>query len=110
MKTDNLNIGLLKNYLKSNNLEFILQIHDRKANPIFYNDMSYLLNKFDSYVDIHFINNRLLENFSRTPLKCFAYNLKVLTYDLKIINNFPQKHDGYGITAKLMSIIIKSNS
>lgn len=109
MKTDNLNIGLLKNYLKSNNLEFILEIHDRKANPIFYNDMSYLLNKFDTYVGIRFINNHLLENLSRTALECFACNLKVLTYDLKIINNFLQIHDGYGITAKLMSII-KSNS
>src|SRR5574339_1130349 len=104
MKTDNLNIGLLKNYLKSNNLEFILQIHDRKANPIFYNDMSYLLNKFDTYVGIRFINNRLLENLSRTALECFASNLKVLTYDLKIINNFPQTHDVYGITAKVMFI------
>ena len=34
MKTDNLDIGLLKNYLKSNNHEFNLQIHHRTANPI----------------------------------------------------------------------------
>lgn len=109
MKTDNLDIGLLKNYLKSNNLEFNLQIHHRTANPIFYNDIPYFLNKFDTYVDIRFINNRLLENLSKTILECLACNLKVLTHDLKIINNFPQTHDGYGITAKLMSII-KSNS
>ena len=109
MKTDNLDIGLLKNYLISNNLEFILQIHDRTANPIFYNDMPYFLNKFDTYADIRFINNHLRENLSKTALECLACNLKVLTYDLKIINNFPQTHDGYGITAKLMSLI-KSNS
>jgi hypothetical protein len=28
------------------------------------------------------------------------WNLKVLTYDLKIINNFPQTHDGYGYNSK----------
>lgn len=109
MKTDNLDIGLLKNYLRSNNLEFNLQIHHRTANPIFYNDIPYFLNKFDIYVDIRFINNRSLENLSKTALECLACNLKVLTHDLKIINNLPQTHDGYGITAKLMSII-KSNS
>jgi hypothetical protein len=76
MKTDNLDIGLLKNYLKSNNLEFNLQIHDRTANPIFYNDIPYFLTKFDTYVDIRFINNRLIESLSKTALECLAVTSK----------------------------------
>jgi hypothetical protein len=105
IKTNNINLNLLKNYLQINGFDFNLRIYDRSANPIFYSEMPNFLNKFDVYVDIRFIDNTLLENLSKTALEALACNLKVLRHDLKIVDNFPQEHDAYSVTKKLMSII-----
>jgi glycosyltransferase involved in cell wall biosynthesis len=104
-KTNQIDINALNNYLQKNNIKINLTIHDRTINPISYTNMPSFLSNYSVYVDIKIINNKFLESLSKTALEALACNLKVLSYDLKYLNDFPTKHKAENVVEKMMTLI-----
>ena len=94
----------------SRNFNFSVQVHDRMSKPIDYSKMPEFLNQYEMYVDIRFIKELLLEDFSTTALQSLACELKVITPQLKILENFPQQHNPEQIVEKLLKLYKQKTS
>ena len=62
------NVELAMNYCKHKKINLNIDIYDRTKNPIYYKDIPNFLKKYDVYVDLRFVNRKLLKNLSKTAL------------------------------------------
>jgi glycosyltransferase involved in cell wall biosynthesis len=97
-------VELATEYYRQKGLDLNLQIFDRTKNPISYNDFPNFLKNYDIYVDLRFVNNKLLQNLSTTALQALACGLRVLNYNLDYIDKLPVEHCPMNVTTKLSYI------
>lgn len=81
-----------------------LNIYDRTQNPIMYSDMPDFIRNHEVYVDIRYINNRVVKNLSKTALESLACGLKVIDHNLKYIHGLPAKHNPMNVVDNLNKI------
>ena len=90
-------------YCRRKGLDLNIQIYDRTKNPISYKDFPNFLKNYDIYVDLRFVNNKLLRNLSTTALQALACGLRVLNYNLEFIDKLPVDYP-MNVTNRLSSI------
>ncbi len=98
------NVNLAINYCKNKNINLDIDIHDRTKDPISYRDIPNFLEKYDVYIDLRFVNNKLLRNLSKTALEALACGLRVLNYDLEYLDDLPLEHYPTNVITMLSSI------
>ena len=98
------NIELAMNYFEHMKIDLNIDIYDRTKNPIYYKDVPNFLKKYDVYVDLRFVNRKLLKNLSKTALEALACGLRVLNYKLEYMNNLPSEHCPTNVVTILSSI------
>ena len=106
IKTEAIDIQRALHYIKDRNITYNIYVHDRTYNPIPYKDMPELLKKYNTYVDIKFVNGRLLESASKTALESLASGLEVLNYQLKYTKKLPYKHEAPTVVKNLFNIYL----
>lgn len=106
IKTEAIDIQKALNYIKERNLSHNIFIFDRTHNPTQYKDMPDLLKKYNTYIDIRFVNGKLLENSSKTALESLACGLEVLNYQLKYTKKLPDKHEALNVVKNLFNIYL----
>ena len=120
-RTDNLNKGIFVNsevtnvelamdYCKHKKINLDIEIYDRTKNPIDYKDIPNFLKKYDVYVDLRFVNRKLLKNLSKTALEALACGLRVLNYNLEHVDNLPAEHCPTNVVTTLSSIYSSKRS
>ena len=65
-----------------------------------------LLKKYNTYIDIKFVNGKLLESSSKTALESLACGLEVLNYQLKYTKKLPDKHEALNVVKNLFNIYL----
>lgn len=98
------NVNLAINYCKQKNINFNIDIHDRTKNPICYKDIPNFLKKYNVYIDLRFVNEKLLKNLSKTALEALACGLRVINYNLEYVDNLPSEHYPINVITMLSSI------
>ena len=91
------------NYCKHHGINE-MKVVDRIRNPIRYSEMPAFLSKFDTYVDVRYVNNRLLENLSKTALESLACGLEVIDYRMKKLSKLPAQNDPKIVANKVLEI------
>ena len=104
-KTNQIDLNALTEYLHKNNLKFDVTIHDRTISPISYGHMPEFFSNYSVYVDIRIVKNQIIESLSKTALEALACNLRVLSFDLRYLNEFPSKHSAPNVVAKIIDKI-----
>ncbi len=97
------NVSWIKKYCKEHGIDN-LQIIDRTKHPITYREMPNFLKRFNTYIDIRYVNDTLLNNFSKTALESLACGLKVIDYELKLWNILPAAYEPTNVIKKVMGI------
>ena len=72
-----------------------------------YAEIPNFLKKYDIYVDIRIVNDKLIESLSKTALESLACGLKVLNYKLEYIDKLPEKHNPLNVVNQLQNIYNK---
>lgn len=98
------NINLAINYCKQKNINFNIDIYDRTKNPICYKDIPNFLKKYNVYIDLRFVNEKLLKNLSKTALEALACGLRVINYNLEYVDDLPSEHYPINVITMLSSI------
>jgi glycosyltransferase involved in cell wall biosynthesis len=106
IKTEAIDIQRAVNYIKDKNLPHNIYIHDRTYNPTPYKDMPDLLKKYKTYIDIKFVNGKLLESASKTALESLACGLQVLNYQLKYTKKLPPEHKALNVVNNLFNLYL----
>ena len=94
-------------YCKENNVNLKIDVLDRTKTPILYEQIPNFLKKYNVYVDIRIVNDKILENFSKTALESLSCGLKVLNYKLEYIERLPEIHNPVNVTHELENIYNK---
>jgi hypothetical protein len=94
-------------YCKENNINLKIDVLDRTKTPILYEEIPNFLKKYNVYVDIRIVNDKILENFSKTALESLSCGLKVLNYKLEYIERLPEIHNPVNVTHELENIYNK---
>jgi hypothetical protein len=107
-KTEATDMGLVLDHLKRNNIQVPLEVYDRTTRPIMYKDMPLFLGGFETYVDIRYVNGKLLGDFSSTALQALACGLRVLDYNSKFQDALPREHEAQNVAAKVLDLYTRS--
>ena len=91
-------------FCKNNDIKFNIHVHDRINEPLMYHNMPDFLRRFSIYIDIRFVDDILLKSMSMTGLESLACGIKVLDYNLKILEKFPENHVPKKVIETLLSI------
>ena len=91
-------------YCKTNNINLKINVYDRTKTPLLYAEIPNFLKKYDVYVDIRIVNDKLIESLSKTALESLACGLKVLTYKLEYIDKLPEEHHPLNVVNQLQNI------
>ncbi len=91
-------------YCRRKGVNLNIDIYDRTKNPINYKDFPNFLQKYDVYVDLRFVDRKLLGNLSKTALEALSCGLRVLNYNLEYIDKLPLEHYPMNVTTRLSSI------
>jgi hypothetical protein len=94
-------------YCNENNINLKIDVLDRTKTPILYEEIPNYLKKYDVYVDIRIVNDKILENLSKTALESLACGLKVLNYKLEYVYRLPDIHNPINVTNELKNIYNK---
>lgn len=94
-------------YCKENNINLKIDVLDRTTTPILYEEIPNFLKKYNIYIDIRIVNDKILENFSKTALESLSCGLKVLNYKLEYIDRLPSIHSPVNVTKELENIYNK---
>lgn len=94
-------------YCKENNINLKIDVLDRTTTPILYEEIPNFLKKYNIYIDIRIVNEKILENFSKTALESLSCGLKVLNYKLEYIDRLPSIHNPVNVTKELENIYNK---
>jgi glycosyltransferase involved in cell wall biosynthesis len=104
MDTEATDIQLTLSYCKKNNLKLDIDVYNRIRDPIMYGDMPAFLKKYGVYVDVRFVDGKILENLSKTALEALACGLDVLDYKLNRRHGLPVEYDPTNVTSRLETI------
>jgi hypothetical protein len=94
-------------YCKTNNISIKINVYDRTKKPLLYEEIPNFLKKYDIYVDIRMVNDKILENYSKTALESLSCGLKVLNYKLEYIDKLPEEHHPLNVVNQLQNIYNK---
>jgi hypothetical protein len=94
-------------YCKINNVRLKIDVFDRTKTPLLYEEIPNFLKKYDIYVDVRIVNDKILENYSKTALESLACGLKVLNYKLEYIDRLPETHYPVNVVSQLENIYNK---
>ncbi len=107
IKTEIGNSEKVLEYCKKNNIDLKIDVFDRTKSPLLYEEIPNFLKKYNIYVDIRIVNDKILENFSKTALESLACGLKVLNYKLEYIDKLPEMHNPVNVVNQLENIYNK---
>jgi hypothetical protein len=97
------NMDWIVNYCKRNGINN-LKVIDRIHQPIKYSEMPGFLKQYKTYVDVRYVNDKLLHNLSTTALQSLACGLDVLDYNLDRITELPNDRVGSNATRIVQKI------
>jgi hypothetical protein len=92
------------NYCKKNGINLNIEVYDRTHSPILYQDMPEFLKRYDTYVDIRYVNGHILENLSKSALESLSSGLVVLDHRLKYLRGLPSEHNPLSVISKISDI------
>ena len=92
------------NYCKKNGINLDIEAYDRTQRPVMYQDMPEFLKGYDIYVDIRYVNGRVLQNLSKSALESLASGLEVLDYRLKYLRGLPPEHTPSSVISRISNI------
>ena len=95
-------------YCKKNNIDLKIDVFDRTNSPLLYEEIPNFLKKYNIYVDIRIVNDKILENYSKTALEALACGLKVLNYKLEYHDKLPEMHNPVNVVNQLENIYNKT--
>jgi hypothetical protein len=107
IKTETGNIERTLQYCKENNINLKIDVFDRTKTPLLHQEIPNLLKKYDIYVDIKIVNDKILESLSKTGLESLACGLKVLNYKLEYLDKLPEMHNPTKVVDQLETIYKK---
>ena len=97
------NMKWIIDYCKKNGINN-LNVIDRIRQPIKYSEMPGFLRQYKTYVDVRYVNDKLLPNLSTTALQSLACGLDVLNYNLERITQLPSDRVGSNATKIVQKI------
>jgi glycosyltransferase involved in cell wall biosynthesis len=106
MDTEATDIRLTLNYCKKQNVELDIDVYNRIKDPIMYGDMPAFLKKYGLYVDVRYVDGKILENLSKTALEALACGLDVLDYKLNRRHGLPVEYNPMNVTSRLETIYL----
>ena len=101
MDTEVTNMSWVHNYLKTNNINFDIDVYDRIKHPLMYSELPRFLKRYKIYVDIRYVDGKILPNLSKTGLEALACGLDVLDFDLRFRHGLPIEHCPLAAVSKL---------
>jgi len=104
IKTEVTDMQLVLDHYKKNNMNKNLEVYDRTKQPIMYKDMPSFLKRYETYVDIRFVNGKILGDLSSTALQSLACGLNVVSYDLSNLESLPVEHEAPNVASKVLRI------
>ncbi len=107
IKTEIGNSEKVLEYCKKNNIDLKIDVFDRTKSPLLYEEIPNFLKKYNIYVDIRIVNDKILENLSKTALESLACGVKVLNYRLDYLDKLPQMHNPVSVVNQLENIYNK---
>jgi hypothetical protein len=107
IKTETGNIERTLQYCKENNINLKIDVFDRTKTPLLHQEIPNYLKKYDVYVDIRIVNDKILESLSKTALESLACGLKVLNYKLEYLDKLPEMHNPTNVVDQLENIYKK---
>ena len=107
MKTESVDVQKTLLYCKENNINLNIEIFDCTKTPILHAEIPNFLKKYDIYVDIKIVNDKIIESLSKTGLESLACGLQVLNYKLEYIDKLPEKHHPLNVINQLQNIYNK---
>ena len=91
-------------YLKKNNINLDTTVHDGIRHPLMYQDLPNFLKQYKTYVDIRYVNKKIIPALSKTALESLACGLDVLDYQLKFRNGLPEEHNPSSVISSLSKV------
>jgi hypothetical protein len=107
IKTEIGNSDKVLEYCKKNQIDLKIDVFDRTKSPLLYEEIPNFLKKYNIYVDIRIVNDKILENLSKTALESLACGVKVLNYKLEYLDKLPQMHNPVNVLNQLENIYNK---
>ena len=104
VNTEAIDIQMTLSYCKKNNVSLDIEVYNRIRDPIMYGDMPAFLKKYEVYVDVRFVDGKILENLSKTALEALACGLDVLDYKLDRRHGLPEEYNPVNVTSHLETI------
>jgi glycosyltransferase involved in cell wall biosynthesis len=104
METEATDARLTLEQSRKYNADLHIDVYDRIKSPIMYSDMPAFLKKYELYVDIRYVDGKLLENLSKTGFEALACGLDVLDYRLKRLRDLPEENKADDVTSRLLDI------
>lgn len=92
MDTEVTDIPYILEHLKKNRINLDVEVHDRIKYPLAYVELPAFLKSYRVYVDLKYINGRIIQALSKTGLEALACGLEVLDYNLKLRRGLPEEH------------------
>jgi glycosyltransferase involved in cell wall biosynthesis len=99
-----IDVDLVLSYCKENGFDKNVEVYDRITNPVMYSDMPNLLRRYDTYLDVRFINGKLVDGMSKTGLESLACGLTVIDHKLNYHKGLTPQHDATRIVSELSAI------
>jgi hypothetical protein len=107
IKTETGNSEKVLEYCKKNNIDLKIDVFDRTKSTLLYEEIPNFLKKYNVYIDIRIVNDKILENLSKTALESLACGLKVLNYKLEYLDKLPEMHNPVNVVNQLEIIYNK---
>ncbi len=104
MDTEAIDIRLTLSYCKKHNVNSDIYVYNRIKDPIMYGDMPAFLKKYGLYIDIRYVDGKILENLSKTALEALACGLDVLDYKLNRKHGLPDEYAPMNVASRLETI------
>jgi hypothetical protein len=108
LSIDNIRIDmdLALDYLKKHNINLEIEVYDRTKYPVMYRDMPEFLKRYKVYVDIRFVDGKILDHLSTTAEQSLACGLRVLDYQQQYRHGLPIEFDGKNVVSKLFNVYL----
>jgi glycosyltransferase involved in cell wall biosynthesis len=104
MDTEATEIQLTLSYCKRHDVKLDIDVYNRIRDPIMYGDMPAFLKKYGLYLDVRYVDGKILENLSKTGLESLACGLDVLDYKLDRRHGLPEENNPTNVTSSLENI------
>ncbi len=103
-KTEVTDMHLVVDHCRKNNIQIPLEIYDRTQKPISYKEMPQFLRNYETYVDVRYVNGKILRDLSSTAIQSLACGLNVLDYNLNYRVMLPHEHEPKNVAAKVLNL------